>query len=230
MQTEWTNSNEIYCDLPFFSNSLLATCSSCWSCCVCFFVSNKKSMKIHILMILGCCEEGDHFDSNKIETSGVSIKSVSFLSLSQQLEPNEIGAHIALKHDVSKHFSDSISTAHWIQMKSSCNRESGKWSSKIEQRRFEFYFAICLFSAFFSDLSAVLALRSFLLTLWVFDVILKLTHIYKCTLERPAQSSNCVMCADRRTRVQLTDWLFSLSRYKLEFSTEIVSNCVFIAF
>lgn len=88
-------------------------------------------------MILDCFEEGDHFESNKIETSGVSIKSVSFLFCRYRNSSSDIAAHTAFKHDLSKHFSNSdmglhielyFRDAEFVQ-----SRESGKWSSKIEQ-------------------------------------------------------------------------------------------------
>lgn len=63
-------------------------------------------------MILDCFEEGDHFESNKIETSGVSIKSVSFLFCRYRNSSSDIEARTAFKHDLSKHFSTPKWAAH----------------------------------------------------------------------------------------------------------------------
>lgn len=88
-------------------------------------------MKIHILMNLDCFEEGDHLESNKIETktSGVSIKSVSFLFCRYRNSSSDIAARTAFKHDLIKHFSNSdmgCTLSCISETPNSCSRESGK--------------------------------------------------------------------------------------------------------
>lgn len=141
-------------------------------------------MKIHILMILDCFEEGDHFESNKIETSGVSIKSVSFLFCRYRNSSSDIAARTAFKHDLSKHFPNSDMGLHielYFRDAEFVHSRERVANDHQKSSRVTLWILSCCHLFIFGIFQRLKcsARTLFLLTLWFFDVILKLTHIYK---------------------------------------------------